>query len=219
MKAKTMMLGGLLAAVVALSGCTTKTVSQSQYSGFLSSYEGLSATKTAGGSKVLRWVDPEFDVANYEKIIFQPVRFYPEPQPTDRLSQQTLQDLLAYTNKRLSSAMFSRLKPVGFGAGPRTLEFRGAITGVNASTEGLKPYEIIPVALVFAGAMTAAGERDQNTELYLEGEIIDSSTGKTVLRVVRKGFGKTLSNDKQTITADDLKSVIDNLTQDVLTFK
>ncbi|MDX1298651.1 MAG: DUF3313 domain-containing protein [Pseudomonas sp.] len=219
MKTKKMVLGGLLAAVVALGGCTTKTASQSQYSGFLSSYEGLSSTKTAGGSTVMRWVDPTFDVANYQKVIFQPVRFYPEPQPTDRLSQKTLQDLLTYTNSRLSAAMFSRLKPVGFGAGPGTLEFRGAITGVNASTEGLKPYEIIPVALVLAGAMTAAGERDQNTELYLEAEFIDTSTGKTVLRVVRKGFGKTLSNDKQTITADDLKSVIDDLTRDVLTFK
>lgn len=155
----------------------------------------------------MRWVDPAFDVSSYQKVIFQPVRFYPEPQPTDRLSQKTLQDLLTYTNSRISAAMFSRLKPVGFGAGPGTLEFRGAITGVNASTEGLKPYEIIPVALVFAGAMTAAGERDQNTELYLEAEFIDTSTGKTVLRVVRKGFGKTLSNDKQTISADR-KSVV-----------
>ena len=219
MKTRTMMLGSLLAAAMVVGGCTTKTASQSQYSGFLSSYEDLSTTTTAGGSKVLRWVDPAFDVANYEKIIFQPVRFYPEPQPTDRLSQQTLQDLLAYTNDRLSSAMFSRLQPVGFGAGPGTLAFRGAITGVSASTEGLKPYEVIPVALVLAGAMTAAGERDQNSELYLEGELIDTSTGKAVLRVVRKGFGKTLSNDKQTITAEDLKSVIDELTQDVLTFK
>jgi hypothetical protein len=213
------MLGGILAAAVTLGGCTTKTASQSQYSGFLSSYEGLSATKTTTGNSVLRWVDPSFNVANYDKVIFQPVRFYPEPQATDRVSQQTLLELLAYTNDRLSAALFTRLQPVGLGAGPGTLAFRGAITGVDASTEGLKPYEVIPVALVVAGAMTAGGGRDQNTELYLEGELVDTSTGKAVLRVVRKGFGKTLSNDKQAITADDLKSVIDDLTQDVLTFR
>lgn len=75
MKTKTMMLGGLLAAVVALGGCMSKTASQSQYSGFLPSYEGLNSTKTASGSTVLRWVDPKFDVAKYQKVIFQPVRF------------------------------------------------------------------------------------------------------------------------------------------------
>lgn len=219
MKTKKAIFVSLLATVIAVGGCTTKAVTESQYSGFLSSYEGLTSTKSSSGANILRWVDPTFDVDNYDNIIFQPVRFYPEPQSTERLSQQALQEVLVYTNKGLSSAIFSRLTPVGFGKAPRTLEFRGAITGVSSSNEGLKPYEIIPVALVFAGAMTAAGERDQNTELYFEGEIIDSSTGKTVLRVVRKGFGKKLSNDKQAITADDLKSVIDELTRDVLAFK
>ncbi|HLD66004.1 MAG TPA: DUF3313 domain-containing protein [Pseudomonas sp.] len=219
MKATHIMLGGILATAVMLGGCTSKTVSQSQYSGFLSSYDGLAATKTASGTTVLRWVDPNFNVANYDKVIFQPVNFYPAPQPTDRISQQTLKDLLGYTNKRLSEALGSRLQLVGFSGGPRTLEFRGAITGVDASTQGLKPYEVIPVALVLAGGMTAAGQRDQNTELYLEAELVDTATGQPVLRVVRKGFGKTLSNDKQAVTANDLKSVIDGLTQDVLTFK
>lgn len=46
--------GGILATALTLSGCTTKTASQAEYSGFLSSYEGLSATKTATGNSVLR---------------------------------------------------------------------------------------------------------------------------------------------------------------------
>lgn len=213
-----LMLGVVLTGAVTLSGCTTKTASPSEYSGFLSSYEGLIATKTATGHNVLRWTSADFKANNYNKIIFQPVRFYPEPRTTARISEQTLSELLAYTNHRLSSALFARLQPVGFSAGPGTLTFRGAITAVDTSTEGLKPYEVIPVALVVAGAMAASGQRDQNTELYLEGELIDTATGKPVLRVVRKGFGKTLSNDQQTVTADDLKSVIDELTQDVLAF-
>ena len=66
--------------------------------------------------------------------------------------------------------------------------------------------------------MAATSERDQDTELYLEGELIDTSTGKAVLRVVRTGFGKTLSNDKQAIQFADLTPVVDELTTDVLTF-
>ena len=219
MKTRTLMASSLVAAAILLNGCTSKTVSQEQYSGFLPSYEGLKPVETASGQKALRWVDPAFDVANYDKLIFQPVRFYPAPQPTDRIGQQTYDELLKYANGRLSEALSSRFQLVGFSHEPRTLEFRGAITGVSADNKGLKPYEVIPIALVVAGAMAATGERDQDTELYLEGELIDTSTGKPVLRVVRKGFGKTLSNDRQAIGFSDLKPVIDELTADVVNFR
>ncbi|MDT4789958.1 hypothetical protein FQZ97_223680 [compost metagenome] len=59
--------------------------------------------------------------------------------------------------------------------------------------------------------MAATSERDQDAELYLEGELIDTSAGKAVLRVVRKGFGKTLRND-----STDLKPLIDEFTTEVL---
>lgn len=218
MKLKTVTFVGAVATALLLTGCTSKTVNQAQYSGFLPSYEGLTAVETASGQKALRWVAPGFNVANYDKLVYQPVRFHPTPQATDRISQQTYDELLNYANTRLSQAFSNRFQLAGFSSGPRTLEFRGAITGVSASTEGVKPYEIIPVALVVAGAMTAAGERDQNSELYLEGELIDTGTGKPVMRVVRKGFGKTLSNDKQAVTFADLKSVIDGLTTDIANF-
>ena len=215
---KTLVTGGFLVAAMLLSGCTSKTVSQEQYSGFLPSYDGLEPVKTASGQKVLRWVDPQFNAANYDHLIFQPLRFYPTPQTTDRISQQTYDELLSYANTRMRDALSRRFQLVGFSSGPRTLEFRGAITGVSADTEGLKPYEVIPIALVVAGAMAATGERDQNTELFLEGELIDTSTGQPVLRVVRKGFGKTLNNNRQAIGIDDLKPVVDDLTTDVLKF-
>jgi len=218
-KAKTLFACGAAAVLLLTAGCTSKTVDEAQYSGFLPSYEGLEPVDTASGQKVLRWVDPAFNVANYDKLIFQPLRFYPTPQTTDRIGQQTYDDLLRYANARLGEALSQRFQLVGFSSGPRTLEFRGAITGVSASNEGLKPYEVIPVALVVAGAMAATGERDQNTELFLEGELIDTSTGKPVLRVVRKGFGKTLSNDKQAVDFADLKPVIDELTTDVMKFR
>lgn len=217
-KIQVVIAGSAVLASLLLTGCNSKTVSQEQYSGFLSSYEGLVATKSASGQKVLRWEAPGFNVANYDKLIYQPVRFHPAPRPSDRISEQTYAELLRYANTRLSEAFASRFKLVGFSSGAGTLEFRGAITGVAASTEGLKPYEVVPVALVFAGAMAAAGERDQNSELYLEGEFIDTATGKTVMRVVRKGMGKTLSNDKQAVTFADLQTVIDDLTTDVLKF-
>ncbi|WP_422910010.1 DUF3313 domain-containing protein [Pseudomonas sp. MAC6] len=208
-----------LAAGVALSGCTSKTVSQNQYSGFLSSYDGLEKTRSASGVPVMRWVDPGFDLTHYDSLVVQPLNFYPQPKPDARVDQQTLNAVLAQANQQMASALGQRLALVRpEQAGPRTLIFRGAITGVAAENQGLRPYEILPIALVLGSAMVATGERDQNTELFLEGELVENTSGKSVLRLVRKGFGKTLSNNRQKVTATDLAPVIDQLTKDALQF-
>lgn len=220
MKPIRMLFPVVLAVGVALSGCTSKTVNQSQYSGFLSSYAGLAATRSASGVPVMRWVDPAFDLAHYDSLVLQPLNFYPQPKPDARVDQATLDAVLVRANQQMATALSKRLplvKPEQ--AGPRTLVFRGAITGVAAENQGLRPYEILPVALVLGGAMVAAGERDQNTELFLEGELVDHASGKPVLRLVRKGFGKTLSNNRQKVTAVDLAPVIDQLTRDALQFQ
>ncbi len=62
-------------------------------------------------------------------------------------------------------------------AGPRSLIFRGAITGVDTSKEGLQFYEVVPVALVVAGTQMATGHRTMDTRLYFEGELIGYPDG------------------------------------------
>lgn len=209
----------LLSCGLALSGCTSKTVRQDQYSGYLSSYQGLEKVKTDSGATVMRWVDPAFDVSRYDSLVFQPLNFYPQARPDERIDQATLDAVLVRANQQMGNALRQRLPLVSpQQAGPRTLVFRGAITGVNAKNQGLRAYEVLPITLLLAGAMTAAGERDQNTELYLEGELVDHRTGQPVMRLVRKGFGKTLRNDRQKLTAADINPVIDQLTRDALSF-
>ncbi|MDH4558745.1 DUF3313 domain-containing protein [Pseudomonas sp. BN417] len=214
MSASKWLCGGALAAAMMMAGCTSQTASTEQYSGFLSSYDDLQEVKTSTGKTVLRWTAPNFNPKNYSGLLYQPVKFYPQPKPSEQISDQTLTSLLQYTNDQLSQAMASRL-PLTTSAGPGTLIFRGAITGVDTATEGLKPYEVIPIALVVAGTMTATGHRDQNTELFLEGEFIDGATNQPVARVVRKGFGKTLDNDEQQVTLDDLKAIVNDMAKDI----
>ena len=90
-----------------------------------------------------------------------------------------------------------------------------AITGVSASNEGMKWYEIVPVAAVVGGVSAATGHRDQNTELYLEADFIDAQSGLPVVKVVRKVFGETLENDSQEITANDFKAAINGVANDM----
>ena len=49
-------------------------------------------------------------------------------------------------------------------------------------------------------------------------ELIDAATQKPVMKVVRKGEGKTLSNESTPLTVDTLKQVIDDMAIDAVKF-
>lgn len=207
----------LLIGALALTGCATKTATPEQYSGFLKDYSNLTETKSASGLPVLRWVDPSFKSSHYDKLIYNPVTYYPEPKPTTQVGKNVLDGVLNYTNTKLEAAAAQRSTLVTQ-PGPHTLIFRGAITAVDTSKEGLQFYEVIPIAMVVAGTQAATGHRTMDTNLFFEGELIDSQTNKPVLKVVRKGSGKQLSNSNQLLTVDDLKAVIDNMATDATMF-
>ncbi len=61
---------------------------------------------------------------------------------------------------------------------------------MDSSKEGLQFYEVVPVAMIVAGTQAATGHRTMDTDLYFEAELIDASTNKPVIKVVRKGKEK-----------------------------
>lgn len=206
-----------LAATLALSGCASKLAQPEQYSGFLKNYSDLKETTSASGKPELRWIDPNYNPANYDNVVFNPIVYYPVPKPTTQVGQNALEQIRNYTNVQLKKAI-SEKKPLATTAGPRSLIFRGAITGVDSSKEGLQFYEVVPVAMIVAGTQMATGHRTMDTSLYFEGELIDAKTNKPVIKVVRKGEGKSLSNENTPLTADTLKAVIDEMAIDAVKF-
>ena len=164
-------LGLALSASVLLAGCASNTPTPSQYSGFLSDYSQLQPTQSPSGATVMRWVAPDFQLANYSSVLVEKPLFYPAPTPSAQVSQQTLNDIANYLQQAIRLELAGRMRIVEQ-ADRDTLVLRSAITAVNLSPEALKVYEVIPVALVAAAASTAAGTRDLNTEVYVELEAI-----------------------------------------------
>lgn len=206
-----------LAGMLALTGCASKLAQPNQYSGFLKDYSNLKEATTASGKSELRWIDPNYNPANYDNVVYHPVTYYPVPKPTTQVGEKALQDILNYTNKQLKQAISER-KPLATTAGKRSLIFRGAITGVDSSKEGLQFYEVVPVAMIVAGTQAATGHRTMDTDLYFEAELIDASTNKPVIKVVRKGEGKTLANENTPLTIETMKQVIDDMAVDAVKF-
>ncbi|MCS2158903.1 DUF3313 domain-containing protein [Scandinavium sp. H11S7] len=217
MRSKTIFKVAAVAATLALTGCASKIAQPEKYSGFLKSYSDLKETTSASGKPELRWIDPHYNPANYDNVVYKPIIYYPVPKPTTQVGEQALAQILNYTNQQMKKAI-SEKKPLATTVGPRSLIFRGAITGVDASKEGLQFYEVIPVAMIVAGTQMATGHRTMDTNLYFEGELIDPKTNKPVIKVVRKGEGKDLSNENTPLTAETLKAVIDEMAIDAVKF-
>ena len=76
-------------------------------------------------------------------------------------------------------------------------------------------YEWLPITLVAAGVSAATGIRDRDSEIATELSLEDGSTGDVVAAMVRKGTGAPLANDKQVMTADNVKDVLDGWARDL----
>jgi len=197
-----------------LAGCSSQVTQPDEYSGFLGDYSRLKEEKSPSGAVVMRWIDPKIDPARYTSIYVEPTQLYPKPQPTVRIPQATLSGITGYYDQALKREAGQSL-PLASSPGPGVLVVRAAITAVSSKTEGLKPYEVVPIALVAAAVSTASGIRDQETTLGTEAVFLDGGNNAVVAQVVRKGTGKPLSNESQVMKPDDVKGVIDGWASDL----
>ena len=205
----------LCLATLTLAGCASKYVEPEKYSGFLKDYSVLKEEKSPSGAPVMRWIDPSVDVSRFSSVYVEPSQLYPQPQPTEKIPQSTLTGITSYYDQALKT-QFAKALPLASAPAPGVLVVRPAITAVSASTQGLQPYEVIPIALVAAGISTAAGIRDQDTSVATEAAFLDGGSGKVVAEVVRKGAGTELENSSQVMQATDARAVLDGWALDML---
>lgn len=213
---------GIVLTSLLLGGCTSQVTEREQYSGFLSNYSNLQEVTTATDGKSMRWVSPSWNPNAYDTIAFRTLEFYPAPKPNEQVNQQTLADLQDYMSRKAKIVLGQKYRRASSAAaapaGSHPLILRAAITGVSASNEGMKWYEVMPIAAVVGATQAATGHRDQDTNLYIEAEFIDASTHQTMAKVVRKVFGNPLENQRQAITAKDFKTAIEKLSTDLWAF-
>lgn len=209
-----LLIGSLCIASVILSGCSSSVTQPDEYSGFLRDYSRLAEGQSASGAPVMRWIDPDAKASKFTNVYVEPSQLYPKPQPTEKIPQSTLTGITHYYDQALKREL-SKTLPLATSPGPGTLVVRPAITAVSSKTQGLKPYEVIPIALVAAAVSTASGIRDQETSISTEVAFIDADSNKVVSQLVRKGAGAPLENDAQVMTAADAKNVLDGWANDI----
>ena len=177
-------------------------------SGFLPDYSRLQPVKTKLGKDAERWLSPDLTSEKYHAVIIEPVVFFPKPEPTEQVPQQTLDDITGYLTASVRDVVFDDV-PQATEPGPGIVRLQVAVTAVSVGSAGMKPYEFIPAALVLSTAMRAAGQRSQDVTLSVEALLTDSVTGEPLGMVVRHGSGEQLKNAKTPLTLEQLKKRID----------
>lgn len=183
-------------------------------SGFLDPaiYDSMQEVRSPSGMKARRWMAPGVMLGQYDAVMLDKTTFYPAPQTTDQLSMVTLNQIGAYLDEAMRREL-SGVVTLADQPGPKTLRLRPAITAAAAMNEGLKAYQLIPVALILS-----RGQTKKKAALAVEYEVFDTETGQMVAAGMREGEGAELKTMQDTLTLDQMKPVIDTWAKDMRAF-
>ncbi len=184
-------------------------------SGFLddAAYDRLELVDIANDEAARRWLGPKLNFANFQEVLIDPVTIYPEPETSEQVSVETLEAISAYSTTLLHDKVGAVLT-LAEEPGPGVLRIRGALTGVSVTTEGMKPYEIVPVAAVFGGFKALTGKRDRDVWVFYEMRFEDSVSGELVGASYRSVRGEQLKGKKDQLELEHMKDSLDKVTDD-----
>ena len=191
--------------VVAISATATlSAVAAEEFSGFLGDYSHLVKERDATGQDVLRYVSPKVKPGSYQKVLLDPVQFYPAPQPSAQVTEGTLTDIRNYMDKMFRDKLGAKAA-LASEPGPGVVRMRPAITAVASQKQGFKPYEILPIAFV----ISRASGKPQEAAMKMEVEVVDSMTGERVGAAVRSGIGAKLESADAKLSLEHLRPLLD----------
>ncbi|MEI6001768.1 DUF3313 domain-containing protein [Paraburkholderia bengalensis] len=196
-----------------IAGCASNNVAtQSEYSGFLGDYSNLQKTEDSKGEPLLRYINPKLMPANYSAVIVEPLQMYPKAEPTEQLSQTTIDEIRSYGTTCLRQAVGSKVRVVD-APGPGVLRLQVAITGVASSAQGIAPYQVLPIAFVATMAVNSVAGAPQQAKLLVEARGTDSVSGEVMAKVVRTRTGERLgrvASNMPVITFESVKPIMDD---------
>lgn len=203
------------AAVISFAGCASSPTAPAS-AGFLPGNLQMQEVQVPGvGGTRLQWVNPKFAAGQYSAVLLEPIQYYPEPQPNEYVSAQTLTELRNFANENWRQNAGARVK-LASGPGPGVARLRVAVTAVGAQTESLAPYQFIPIGLAITGAMAAAqGGLPQDSKVAFEVLVTDSLTGEILFASVRGVTGQRLQEagySQRQLTVDDMKPLVNRWT-------
>jgi uncharacterized protein DUF3313 len=197
--------------LVVLGGCAAEqqTVSKPVYSGGSTAtnntitnpqYEEVSDDHS-------RWVSEKLKAGNYKHLIIDAVIMNPMSENLTTDQQNRLNDLFGAFNEILLTELSSKVSVVD-APGVGVARLKPTFTNISSSMQGMKVYEVVPVAALLGSIKAATGTRAKEVELWLEATMVDSQTNELLARIVRKGSADQA--DRKKATAEDVREMLQN---------
>ncbi len=100
MRTRVLLKVAALAGILALTGCAAKVAQTESVFGLLKRLFQFERNDLCLRQKPeLRWIDPNFNPANYDNIVYHPVTYYPVPKPTTRWGKRRCRIFLTTPTK------------------------------------------------------------------------------------------------------------------------
>ncbi|WP_392339645.1 DUF3313 family protein [Moritella marina] len=117
--------------------------------GFIEDYSKLERVETNDGLKSFRYVSERIKSGDYNKVIIDPVEFYPREVVSKQMNQALFDETKSYIDKRLAEVATVSMEVVDTPQ-KNTMRLTPRITAINTSAGDLKVRELIPVGSVIA---------------------------------------------------------------------
>lgn len=179
--------------LAALTATSLPAWSQSAASGFMSNLPALQPDAAGPGS--LRWMAPTANLANYDKVLLEPLTIYIAPDSEEKgLNPDALKSLADEFHKLVSNQL-EPAYPVVNKPGAGVLVLRPALTNVQVKKKSRGLLSFTPIGLVAYAAREAYAKEYSLEQAALEVEVLDGTSGERIGVLIDRSPEKTNVNE------------------------
>jgi hypothetical protein len=191
-----------------LTACSSQTVEEEEYGGFLPNYKQLAKMESTDGVEILGWRKPGLHLADYHAIVIAPVILSPDAQIGDRIPAAELKDMRKTLHAKMVEEV-SKVMEIAAEPAPGVILYSLALSGAAAVDRNLRWFEYTPITFTASKIASASGNRDDVVELWVEAKWTDSVTGELLASAIRKGQSKDTVGADETVDADHVSSLLE----------
>jgi hypothetical protein len=195
----------VVAGCLAAAACAATKPADAQdirFSGFLSTYNGLTATNDPEKA-VFRWVKPGLDLNGYTQILIDRPEARMSPEALSSIGDEDMAYLLGALDKTFRDTLSSHWL-MADAPGPRVLRLRVCLTDADSSTAVLTPFSrILPLGFVISkGKQLATGTAINVGKVGIEMEALDGESGERLFAAVDRRVGTGVAREMFTYWGD-----------------
>ena len=204
-----MLTGVLVVTLLAACSATQPARVATAPSGFLKDYSLLVSDPHDADYRYYR--APDIQSGQYRSFLIDtPVFLVNTGQAYSLLDPVRLRDIADYYQQRMASLLRTKGYQLATEPGPGVARLRVAIVGLVEASPAFKVRDLVPVKVLFEVARSVADKSPYVLRMSMEGEVLDSATGRLLGAAVdSRESGKTVSGSQTPPSADQVHQLVD----------